>query len=60
MQLDIQRLQRRVFGRQHGVYHFPDVFRILKDEIDKCLALIGVPRLADVGRANLRMTGCGG
>ena len=30
------------------------MFRILSDEIDRCLALIGVPRLADVTRENLR------
>jgi L-lactate dehydrogenase (cytochrome) len=34
-----------------GVDH---VFRIFRDEIDRCLALIGVPRLADVTRENLR------
>jgi isopentenyl diphosphate isomerase/L-lactate dehydrogenase-like FMN-dependent dehydrogenase len=37
---------------EKGVDH---TFRILKDEVDKCLALIGVPRLADVTRENLRM-----
>jgi isopentenyl diphosphate isomerase/L-lactate dehydrogenase-like FMN-dependent dehydrogenase len=37
---------------EDGVDH---VFRILTDEIDRCLALIGVPRLADVSRENLRM-----
>jgi L-lactate dehydrogenase (cytochrome) len=37
---------------EEGVDH---VFRILTDEIDRCLALIGVPRLADVTRENLRM-----
>jgi len=30
------------------------MFRILTDEVDRCLALIGVPRLADVTRENLR------
>ena len=39
-------------GGEDGVDH---VFRILTDEIDRCLALIGVPRLADVSRENLRM-----
>jgi isopentenyl diphosphate isomerase/L-lactate dehydrogenase-like FMN-dependent dehydrogenase len=34
-----------------GVDH---VFRILTDEIDRCLALIGVPKLSDVTRENLR------
>ncbi len=37
-----------------GVDH---VFRIFKDEIDRCLALIGVPRLADLSRENLRSYG---
>jgi isopentenyl diphosphate isomerase/L-lactate dehydrogenase-like FMN-dependent dehydrogenase len=39
-------------GGEDGVDH---VFRILTDEIDRCLALIGVPRLADVSRENLRL-----
>ena len=30
------------------------MFRILTDEVDRCLALIGVPRLAEVTRENLR------
>jgi len=34
-----------------GVDH---VFRILQDEIDRCLALIGVPRLSELSRENLR------
>ena len=37
-----------------GVDH---VFRILSDEIDRCLALIGIPKLSDVTRADLRMAG---
>lgn len=37
---------------EDGVDH---VFRILTDEIDRCLALIGVPRLDQVTRENLRM-----
>jgi isopentenyl diphosphate isomerase/L-lactate dehydrogenase-like FMN-dependent dehydrogenase len=37
---------------EKGVDH---TFRILKDEVDKCLALIGVPKLADVTRENLRL-----
>ena len=36
---------------EKGVDH---TFRILKDEVDKCLALIGVPKLSDVTRENLR------
>jgi isopentenyl diphosphate isomerase/L-lactate dehydrogenase-like FMN-dependent dehydrogenase len=36
---------------EDGVDH---VFRILSDEIDRCLALIGVPKLSDVTRENLR------
>ena len=36
---------------EDGVDH---VFRILTDEIDRCLALIGVPKLSDVTRENLR------
>jgi len=41
---------------EEGVDH---VFRIFKDEIDRCLALIGVPSLSQVGRENLRFsTGC--
>ena len=36
---------------EHGVDH---VFRILTDEIDRCLALIGIPKLSDVTRADLR------
>jgi L-lactate dehydrogenase (cytochrome) len=36
---------------EDGVDH---VFRILTDEIDRCLALIGVPRLSEVSRENLR------
>ncbi len=36
---------------EHGVDH---VFRILTDEIDRCLALIGIPKLSDVSRADLR------
>ena len=39
-------------GGEAGVDH---VFRILKDEIDKCLALISVPCLSQVGRENLRL-----
>jgi isopentenyl diphosphate isomerase/L-lactate dehydrogenase-like FMN-dependent dehydrogenase len=38
-----------------GVDH---VFRILKDEIDKCLALIGAPCLSQLGRENLRLPAC--
>ncbi|MGE3909371.1 MAG: alpha-hydroxy acid oxidase [Chloroflexota bacterium] len=30
------------------------MFRIFRDEIDRCLALIGVPRLSDVTREDLR------
>jgi L-lactate dehydrogenase (cytochrome) len=37
---------------EDGVDH---VFRILTDEIDRCLALIGVPRLDQVSRENLRL-----
>jgi L-lactate dehydrogenase (cytochrome) len=37
---------------EDGVDH---VFRILTDEIDRCLALIGVPRLSEVTRENLRL-----
>jgi L-lactate dehydrogenase (cytochrome) len=37
---------------EEGVDH---VFRILTDEIDRCLALIGIPKLSDVTRADLRM-----
>jgi len=36
---------------EDGVDH---VFRILTDEIDRCLALIGIPKLSDVTRADLR------
>ena len=36
---------------EHGVDH---VFRILTDEIDRCLALIGIPKLSEVTRADLR------
>jgi L-lactate dehydrogenase (cytochrome) len=36
---------------EDGVDH---VFRILTDEIDRCLALIGIPKLADVSREDLR------
>jgi L-lactate dehydrogenase (cytochrome) len=36
---------------EHGVDH---VFRILTDEIDRCLALIGIPNLSEVSRADLR------
>ena len=43
-------------GGEAGVDH---VFRILKDEIDKCLALIGAPCLSKVTRENLRMPACG-
>jgi isopentenyl diphosphate isomerase/L-lactate dehydrogenase-like FMN-dependent dehydrogenase len=43
-------------GGEAGVDH---VFRILNDEIDKCLALIGVPCLSQVTRENLRMPACG-
>jgi len=37
---------------EKGVDH---TFRILKDEVDRCLALIGVPRLDQVTRENLRL-----
>jgi L-lactate dehydrogenase (cytochrome) len=36
---------------EHGVDH---VFRILTDEIDRCLALNGIPRLSEVSRSDLR------
>ncbi|MFN8524558.1 MAG: alpha-hydroxy acid oxidase [Chloroflexota bacterium] len=36
---------------EHGV---DEVFRILGDEVDRCLALIGVPKLSEVTRENLR------
>jgi len=37
---------------ENGVDH---VFRILTDEIDRCLALIGIPKLSDVSRSDLRL-----
>jgi len=43
-------------GGEAGVDH---VFRILRDEIDKCLALIGVPCLSQLGREHLRLPTCG-
>jgi isopentenyl diphosphate isomerase/L-lactate dehydrogenase-like FMN-dependent dehydrogenase len=36
---------------EDGVDH---VFRILTDEIDRCLALIGIPKLSEVTRSDLR------
>jgi L-lactate dehydrogenase (cytochrome) len=37
---------------EHGV---DEMFRIMRDEIDRCLALIGVPKLSEVSRADLRL-----
>ena len=37
-----------------GEYGADTMFRIFRDEVDRCLALIGVPRLSEVTREDLR------